>query len=37
MNAPVSGNFKPYIEGLIEQKKSLGLSLQYFCPDTESL
>jgi integrase len=24
MNAPVSGNFKPYIEGLIEQKRSLG-------------
>ncbi len=24
MNTPVSGNFKPYIEGLIEQKKSIG-------------
>jgi integrase len=24
VNTPVSGNFKPYIEGLIEQKKSLG-------------
>ena len=24
MNTPVSGNFKPYIEGLIEQKKALG-------------
>jgi len=26
MNTSVSGNFKPYIEGLIEQKRSLGLS-----------
>lgn len=24
MNTPLSGNFKPYIEGLIEQKRSLG-------------
>ena len=24
MNAPLAGNFKPYIEGLIEQKQSLG-------------
>ena len=24
MNTPVSGNFKPYIEGLIDQKKSIG-------------
>ena len=24
MNTPVSGNFKPYIEGLIKQKRSLG-------------
>lgn len=24
MNMPVSGNFELYIEGLIEQKKSLG-------------
>ena len=24
MNTPVSGNFKPYIEGLIEQKRSIG-------------
>jgi integrase len=24
MNAPVSGNFKPYIEGLVEQKRSIG-------------
>jgi integrase/recombinase XerD len=24
MNTPASGNFKPYIEGLIEQKKSIG-------------
>ena len=24
MNTPVSGTFKPYIEGLIEQKKSIG-------------
>ena len=24
MNTPVPGNFKPYIEGLIEQKKSIG-------------
>ena len=24
MNTPVSGNFKPYIEGLIEQKKLIG-------------
>jgi hypothetical protein len=26
MNTPVSGNFKPYIEGLIEQKRSIGHS-----------
>jgi integrase/recombinase XerD len=24
MNTPASGNFKPYIEGLIEQKRSIG-------------
>jgi len=24
MNTPISGNFKPYIEGLIEQKRSIG-------------
>ena len=24
MNTPVSGNFKPYIDGLIKQKRSLG-------------
>ena len=24
MSAPLSGHFKPYIEGLIEQKKSMG-------------
>jgi integrase/recombinase XerD len=24
MNTPISGNFKPYIEGLIEQKKAIG-------------
>ncbi len=24
MNAPISGNFKPYIEGLVEEKKSIG-------------
>jgi len=24
MNTPVSGNFKPYIEGLIEQKRAIG-------------
>jgi integrase/recombinase XerD len=30
MNAPVAGNFTPYIEGLIEQKRSLG------CPYEES-
>jgi len=24
MNNPASGNFKPYIEGLIEQKRSIG-------------
>jgi len=26
MNTPISGNFKPYIEGLIEQKRSIGYS-----------
>jgi integrase/recombinase XerD len=24
MNTPVSGNFKPYIEGLVEQKRAIG-------------
>ena len=37
MNTPVPGNFKPYIEGLIEQKKSIGYPYDIFCPGTKSI
>ena len=37
MNTPISGNFKLYIEGLIEEKRSIGYPYELICSDIEGL